>query len=104
MQSPIQKLRQNSIVFEKPGILSENFKTFYELRLPYISILFCRNFAYVSYLPMSTKACVGVFLFCLDLELFAKVLKSLVSTNSFFTLLLITQGLDKIKNIPYIVF
>ena len=104
MQSPIQKFRQNSIVFEKPGILSENFKTFYELRLPYISILFCRNFAYVSYLPMSTKACVGVFLFCLDLELFAKVLKSLVSTNSFFTLLLITQGLDKIKNIPYIVF
>ena len=104
MQSPIQKFRQNSIVFEKPGILSENFKTFYELRLPYISILFCRNFAYVSYLPMATKACVGVFLFCLDLELFAKVLKSLVSTNSFFTLLLITQGLDKIKNIPYIVF
>ena len=27
MQNPIQKFRQNSIVFEKPGILSENLKS-----------------------------------------------------------------------------
>ena len=27
MQIPIQKFRQSSIVFEKPGILSENLKT-----------------------------------------------------------------------------
>ena len=27
MQNPIQKFRQSSIVFEKPGILSENVKT-----------------------------------------------------------------------------
>ena len=27
MQNPIQKFRQSSIVFKKPGILSENFKT-----------------------------------------------------------------------------
>ena len=27
MQNAIQKFRQNSIVFEKPGILSENLKT-----------------------------------------------------------------------------
>ena len=27
MQNTIQKFRQNSIVFEKPGILSENLKT-----------------------------------------------------------------------------
>ena len=27
MQNPIQKFRQSSIVFEKPGILSENLKT-----------------------------------------------------------------------------
>ena len=36
-------------------------------------------------------------LFCLDLELFAKIKKDLVSTHSFFTLLLITQDLNKIK-------
>ena len=27
MQNPIQKVRQSSIVFEKPGILSEKLKT-----------------------------------------------------------------------------
>ena len=50
---------------------------------------------------MSTKVCVGFFLFCLDLELFAKIKKDLVSTYSFFTLLLITQDLNKIKKIPH---
>ena len=28
MQNPIQKFRQRPIVFKKPGILSENLKTF----------------------------------------------------------------------------
>ena len=50
---------------------------------------------------MSTKGCVGFFLFYLDLELFAKIKKDLVSTHSFFTLLLVTQDLNKIKNIPH---
>ena len=35
--------------------------------------IFCWNFVRVSLLPMSTKACVGFFLFCLDLELLIKV-------------------------------
>ena len=42
----------------------------------------------------------GFFLFYLDLELFAKTKKDLVSTHSFFTLLLINQDLDKIKKNP----
>ena len=37
------------------------------------------------------------FLFYLDLELLAKIKKDLVSTNSFFTLILITQDLNKTK-------
>ena len=45
---------------------------------------------------MSIKGCVGLFLFYLDLELFAKILKNLVSTHSLFTLLLIIQDLNKI--------
>ena len=49
---------------------------------------------------MSTKGCVGFFLFHLDLELFAKILKDLVSTHSFLTLLLITQDLNKTKKNP----
>ena len=51
---------------------------------------------------MSTKGYVGFFLFYLDLELFAKIKKGLVSTHSFFTLLLVTQDLNKIKNIPHL--
>ena len=43
---------------------------------------------------MSTKGCVGFFKFCLDLELFAKIKKDLVSTQ-----LLITQDLNKIEKI-----
>ena len=46
--------------------------------------IFCWNFARVSFLPLSTKECSGFFLFCLDLELFAKIKKSLVSTHLFF--------------------
>ena len=40
------------------------------------------NCAHVSYLPMSTKGCSGFFLFCLELELFAKIKKDLVSLHS----------------------
>ena len=47
---------------------------------------------------MSTKKYVGFFLFYLDIELLAKIKKDLVSTDSFFTLSLITQDLNKIKN------
>ena len=49
---------------------------------------------------MSTKGCVEFFLFHLDLELFAKIQKDLISIQSFFTLLLITKDLNKIKKNP----
>ena len=39
----------------------------------------------------------GFFLSCLDLELFGKIKKDLVSTHTLFTLLLISQDLDKKK-------
>ena len=99
MQNTIQKFRQSSIVFEKPGNLSQNLKTLTSSNYPTVQY-FCWNFAHVFYLPVSTKGCVGIFLFYLDLELLAKLKKDLVSTHSFFTLLLITQDLHKIKKIP----
>ena len=34
MQNSIQKFRQSSIVFEKPGILSENLKTLMSSNYP----------------------------------------------------------------------
>ena len=46
---------------------------------------------------MSTKCSSGFFLFCLDLELFSKTKKGPVSTHLFFTFLLISQDLNKIK-------
>ena len=54
MQNTIQKFRQSSIVFEKPGILSENLKTLTSFNYPTVQY-------YVSYLPMFTKACPGFF-------------------------------------------
>ena len=49
---------------------------------------------------MPTKGCSGFFIFCLDLELFAKITKDLAFTNSFFTFLLITQDINKTKKNP----
>ena len=92
MQNVIQKFRQSSIVFEKPGILSEKLKT-----------LTSSNYPTVQYflLKLLKKYVWDFFFFYLDLELFAKIKKDLVSTHSFFTLLLITQDLNKIKKIPH---
>ena len=46
---------------------------------------------------MSTKECAGDFSFCLELEVFAKIKKYLVSTYSQKPVLLITLDLNKIK-------
>ena len=62
MQNPTQKFRQSSIVFERPGILSENLKTMVSSYYPTVNI-FCWNFAHVSDLPMSTKKCARFFFF-----------------------------------------
>ena len=72
----------------------ENFD---ELQIPQGSSFFCWNFAHFFYLTMCAYS--GFFLFCLDLELFAKNRKDLVSTHSLFTFLIIIQDLNKIKKI-----
>ena len=59
MQNTVQKFRQNSIVFEKPGILSENFD---EPQLSYSSIFFAETshtFSIYQYL----QKCVGDFFY-----------------------------------------
>ena len=93
MQNTILKFRQSAVAFEKPGIWSKNLKTLTSLQFN----SFCLNFGHFFYLPLSTKLCVDIFLFCLDLEIFAKTKKDLASTHSFFTLILITRDLNKIK-------
>ena len=70
MQSPTQKLREGSIVFEKPGILSNWAPTTIEFNK------FYWNFAHVFYLPMCSKKSLRFISFCLDTELFAKIKRS----------------------------
>ena len=73
------------------------FENFEKLQLSYSSIFFAEtSHTFPTYQCLQRG--VGFFLFQLDLELFAKIRKDLVSTQSCFTLLLITQDLNKIKN------
>ena len=97
MKNTIQKFKQSSIVFEKPSILSENLKTLTSSNYPIVQYFLLKLRARCL-LTNVYKRVNGIFLFCLDLELLQKLKKDLVSTNSFFTLLLITQDLNKIQN------
>ena len=85
MQNTIQKFRQSSIVFEKPGILPENLKTLTSSSYPTVQY-FLLKIRTVFHLPLYKKEYVGFFLFYLNLELFVKIKKDLVSTHSYFTL------------------
>ena len=74
MQNPTQKFRQSSIVFEKPGILSENLKT-----------LTSSNYPTVQYFLL--KLCTHFLLTNVyNLELFAKIKKR----SGFYTLIFYT--------------
>ena len=101
MQNTIQKFRQSFIVFDKPGILSGNLKTLTSSNyhtVQYFLLKLCTAFLLTN---VYKRVCGVFFLFYLDLELFAKIKKDLVSTHSFLTLLLVTQDLNKIKKIPH---
>ena len=97
MQNTILKFRQSPIVFEKPGILSENLKTLTSSNYPTVQYFLLKLHTRFLLTNVYKRVC-GILL---DLELFAKIRKDLVSTHSLFTLLLITQDLNKIKKIPY---
>ena len=81
----MQKFRQSSIVFEKPGFLSEKLKTLTSsnyYRVQYFLLTLCTRFL----LTNVYKRVFRIFSILLRLELFAKIIK-----HSFFTFLLITQ-------------
>ena len=80
MQNTIQKFRQSSIVFKKPGILSENLKTLTSSNYPTVQYLLLK-LRTRSLLTNVYKRMCGIFLFYLDLELFEKVKQDLVSTH-----------------------
>ena len=95
MLNPIQKFRQSSIVFEKPGLLSEKLKTLTSSNYHTVQY-FCWNFTHLSYLPMSTKTCSRFFILFRSCVIW-KNQTDLVSAHSLFTFLLINQDLSKIK-------
>ena len=68
MQNPIQKFRQNSIVFEKPGILSENLKTLTSSNYPTVQY-FLLKLRTRFLLTNVCKSVCGVFFILFNLEL-----------------------------------
>ena len=80
MQNTIQKFRQSSIVFKKPGVLSENLKSLTISNYPTVQYLLLK-LRTRSLLTNVYKRMCGIFLFYLDLELFEKVKQDLVSTH-----------------------
>ena len=93
MQNTLQKFGQSSLVFEKPGMLSENLKTLTSSNYSTVQHFLLKLRTRFLLTNVYRRVC-GILL---DLELFAKIKKDLVFTYSLFTLLLITQDLSKTK-------
>ena len=95
----MQRFIQGSIVFEKPGTFSEKLKTLTSSNqhgVRYFLLKFCTRFLLTSVY----KRVFGIVLFRLDLELFVKTKKHLVSRYSRKPGSSITQDLNKIEKIP----
>ena len=97
MQNPIQKIRQSSIVFEKPGIFLKTWKLWRAPTTVQFNT-FCWKFAHIFFLPMSTKGHLGVKLFrsCV----IKKNVKKSAQKPGLITFLLIAQG-KKNSQIPF---
>ena len=83
MQNPIQKCRQSSTDFEKPGVLFENLKTLTSSNYPHSSLFFVETSHTFCNYQCLQKSVWDFFLFCLDLELFAKIKKTCVLHTHF---------------------
>ena len=68
----MQKFRQSSIISEEACILPENLKTLTSSNYPSVQHFFLK--LHTRFLLINVyKSVFGIFLFCLDLELFAKI-------------------------------
>ena len=72
MQNTLQKFRQTSLVFEKPGILSENLKNLTSSNYPTVQYFLLKLRTRFLVTDVYKRLC-GIFSFYLDLELFAKI-------------------------------
>ena len=66
MQNTIQKFRQSSIVFEKPGILSENMKSLTSSNYPTVQYVLLKLRTCFGLANVYKRVC-GIFLFYLGL-------------------------------------
>ena len=101
MQNTIQNFtKPNFTVFKKSRNLSEHLKTLTSSNYPSVQYLLLK--LRIRFLLTNVYKRMCDFLkFYLHLELFAKIKKDLVSAQSYFTLSLITQDLNKTKKIPH---
>ena len=79
MQYSIQKFRQSSIVFDSPNISAENLKDLTSSihpKVQHVQLKLRTGFL----LTNICKTVFGIFLFCLDLALFANIKKKIPST------------------------
>ena len=99
MQNLIPKLKQRSIIFKKPGFLSENLKTLtssnYHRVGAYSYLLL--NFCTLFLLNNVYKSMFNFFIFSLDLRLLMKLLETGVYKPGLFNFLQIAQDVNKIK-------
>ena len=96
MQNPIQKFRQSSTVFEKPGILFENLEILTSSNYLTVQRFLLKLCTRLLLTNVYKRVC-GIFFILFRLEISGKIKKKLVSTHSFLTLLLIIQDQNKNK-------
>ena len=75
MQNPIQKFRQSSTVFEKPGNLSENLKTLTSSNYPTVQYFLLKRRTRLLVTNVY-KSVVEFFEFCLDFSCLQKLKKT----------------------------
>ena len=64
MQNPIQEFRQSSIVFEKPGILSENLKTLTSSNYPAVQFFLLKLGTCFLLTNVYKSMCGSFYTFC----------------------------------------
>ena len=97
MRNPIQNFRQSSIVFERPGILSENLKTVTSSNYPTVQYFLLKLRTRFLLTNVYKRVC-GIFLFCLDLELFEKIKKTWFLHTRFYIFIKNSRSKENFKS------
>ena len=102
MQNPLLKFKQALLLPRNQGICLKKWRKLLLAPTTMEFNIFRWNFAHVFYLLMSTKACRGFFLFCLDLELLINLVSVSLWKPGLFLFWHITQDLNKRRKPPSI--